>query len=214
MKNFISYDGLPLKSGGAHKINKDPIVIFESVTDFIKSFTNNDVPYDSTLIFNKLENKDKDSKPATFWLLFKAFGFPGLSLTNKQFSWIWKVRNSQLSKAVSFSDRFTNLTLTVLWRFRFVDPVSKKIIEDQDKIPVIDERLYNSQIYLRIGKVSTISIWFTFPFMSSDNLNYLKLVKSNCPVPLSKNHWKSWKLSKNGNWIDRKINIDQITFNE
>ncbi|MGF7041182.1 hypothetical protein [Mucilaginibacter lappiensis] len=212
MKNFISYEGLPLKSGGAHKINKNPIVIFESVIDFIKSFTNNDAPYDSTLIFNTSENKD--SKSATFWLLFKAFGLPGLSLTNKQFSWIWKVRNSQLSKAVSFSDRFTNLTLAVMWRFRFVDPVSKKIIIGQDKIPVIDERLYNSQIYLRIGKVSTISIWFTFPFTSTDNLNYLKLVKDNCPFALSKNQWKSWKLSKNGNWIDRKINIDEITFNE
>jgi hypothetical protein len=77
-------------------------------------------------------------------------------------------------------------------------------------IPILDERVVNSQIYTRLsGAKSTISSWFAFPFaeMNDHNRFYIEQIKSSLPSKLSDKSWRKWHLAKNGNWISRMLNV-------
>lgn len=78
------------------------------------------------------------------------------------------------------------------------------------EIPILDFRMHNSQIYLRLSSIkSTASVWFAFPFdeLTEDNLKYLDGIQKTLPFKFSKHSWRLWKRSKNDNWTPRKILI-------
>jgi hypothetical protein len=79
-----------------------------------------------------------------------------------------------------------------------------------DQIPVIDFRLQNSRIYLRLQQRSTISIWFVFPFeeLNETSRQYLAALSAALPFRPSDKHWRLWKKSKAGNWNPSVIDMN------
>jgi hypothetical protein len=208
LEKFISYDGLPLKSGGAHSIsNADNHGIYLAVCDFFKCLTTD--PSSVNRIILDVSVKQKGTT-VSFWYMVMNFGLPDWSSTgsiNGGFVWIFDVSEQQIAKAIGLSKQFANLTLTMMWRFQFVNVKTKTTIKGQNNIPILDERRPSSQVYLRLSRKTTMSLWFTLPFdeLDTDAIAYIKLLKAKLPVKLSNNHWKILTLSKNGNWIGRKL---------
>ena len=206
MKTFISYEGLPINSGGAHSISSiPPIEVYNSLISFLKACTNFPSPT-VEFLFNASEAKGSGMK---LWELTKQFGLPTWNfnsfLSSKQHVWSWTVKSSKVETAFDYLTKIDTLTLTFKWKFKFINPETKEIIEGQDAIPAIDERLHNSQIYFRASERSTVSVWFTFPFSSlPEAFNYFDPFQKLLPFTLSGKHWRIWSLSQNGKWIPRQ----------
>lgn len=213
MDSFILYNGLPIRYGGAHRVNKDCLELHTNIRYFLDQYSNNPDHFKADIIFTP---DGKASGLKMFWRLCKNFGLPRWSLsqyiTTKNNSFTWFVSNGGLNKAMQFTHTFSSLTLAIAWKFRFIDPVSKIMLPQQDKIPVIDVRMFNSQVYLRSSHTSTVSVWFAIPFNPASNTDiaYLKLIRRDFPIKLSTKHWKIWKKSKNGKWISRNVDIDEL----
>jgi hypothetical protein len=222
MNKFISYEGLPIRTGGAHSLGtKDHREILDSVNGFLNKFSNTSEPDLVNLTFYNSRHK----KYSTFKNIIYIIRHFGLRFSQSRWDlkeyiqkfWTWKINNSQLDKVLQIISDLSGLpdndygpiVLGILWKFKFVDLTSKEILPDQDAIPEIDSRLHNSQIYLRVGKKSTISVWFTLPFDSFENhKDYIEKMENELPFKFSEKHWHQWTLSKNGNWIKRKLQVN------
>jgi hypothetical protein len=213
MDSFMLYNGLPVGSGGGHRVNKNFLEVYTSISFFLEQYSNNPDSYNVDIIFAPGHN---GSGLKMFCRLCKHFGFPRWAfcqyIATKNSSFAWFVGKGNLNKAMQLTDNFPGLTLSIAWRFRFTDPVSKLMLPEQDKIPVIDKRMFNSQVYLRSGNPATVSVWFTIPFnpVSNADVAYLKLIKRDFPIKLSTKHWKIWKKSKKGTWASKNVDIDEL----
>lgn len=98
-----------------------------------------------------------------------------------------------------------------MWRFKFISPQTGQVLSGHDDIPVVDERLHNSQIYLRFAQHVTVSLWLTLPFtdLNDDAVNYIKLLTDSLPFNISNNNWKLWKFTE-GRLMARKLNISIV----
>jgi hypothetical protein len=221
MNRFVSYEGLPIKAGGAHglgrKTNREA---YSETNAFLKLYTDNTVPHSLTLTLYKADTFDFRSIK---WQLMKRFGlFPRNETWDfgdaKQKLWIWTLRPEKIEEGLNFLEAHGNLpdheygplTLNVLWHFRLVDPVTKQEIPNQELIPVLDERINNSRALLTLKRKSTLSVWFAFPFDKQDSkfMDYLDGFTKNLPFKPSDKHWRLWKKGKNGDWRPNKIDIN------
>ena len=120
--------------------------------------------------------------------------------------WEWTVKNKKIDAAFEALQLSDALTTMFLWKFKFVHPKTNRPLEGQDAIPVLDERVHNSQIYFRGARRSTVSAWFTLPFSSfAEAVDYFRPFSELLPFKPSAKHWRIWKCSKNGNWSPRHL---------
>lgn len=203
MNTFISYDGLPISSGGAHSIGSlSPKEVYGSLVTFLNACTTNPAP-EVELLFNPSVTT---GSMRMVWQLTKMFGCPKWNMNHVQQEWVWTVKNKKVDAALEALKLSDALGLTFLWKFKFIHPDTKMVLDGQEAIPVLDERLYNSQIYFRTLQKSTVSAWFTLPFHSfSEAANYFAPFTALLPFTPSPKHWRIWKCSKNGNWKPRRI---------
>lgn len=209
MNAFISYDGLPINSGGAHTISgKKHEVVFDQLSEFIFKYTTASSPVQSNLL---VDQPNFAAVVKNSYLLgLPTFDFPNY-LANGQRSVSWSVSSRKVRDIITLlgiSDRYTFITT---WKFHFKYPDSNLVLPGQNLIPTIDERLYNSQIHLRLSKnKSTVSAWFTFPFsdLTKETLEYIEGVENALPFKFSRKTWRHWSLSKNGNWTPKRIEIN------
>lgn len=220
MDKFISYEGLPISSGGAHRLGtKDHREILQSANGFLNKFSDTTQPDSVSLTFYNSRHKKYSTFKNIFFIIKQfGFGFTQRSWDLKDYIqkfWTWKINSSQLDKGLKIindlidlpSNDYGPIDLGIIWKFKFVDLTTGQILPDQDKIPEIDSRLHNSHIYLRIGKKSTISVWFTLPFDNFEShKDYIDKMEMELPFKFSDKHWYQWTLSKNGSWTKRKIN--------
>ena len=172
--------------------------VHHSLVNFLNACT--DHPYPETeLLLNSSIGSVK-----LVWRLTKMFGLPKWNMYSLPQQWEWRVKNTKIDAAFNTLQLSDALTLTFLWRFKFVHPETKLQLEGQDAIPVLDERLHNSQIYFRASRKSTVSAWFTLPFSSFEEAgNYFTPFRELLPFKPSAKHWRIWKYSKKGNWTPR-----------
>ncbi|MDT3404222.1 hypothetical protein [Mucilaginibacter terrae] len=212
MQKFITYDGLPLKSGGAHYINKFAASeLYKRLIDFANHFTNAPQPLGVQLEFNSFFQGEKISFKL-LWETIKRFGLPSWSLSQYIGSgtsvWTWNIVARQVDEALAFHEKFNKITFSVTWRFHFINPVNKRVLPGQDTIPIIDVRLHNSQIRFRCGSKYSVSVWFVLPFEELDAyaIEYIKAIKSQLPFTPSNKHWKLWTVNKD-KLSSRKLDI-------
>ncbi len=226
LKSFITYDGLPIKSGGAHSLGKITVNgAYNSTVAFLDKHTDCSCPNeveltiyqspDGTYNVNQLKKKAR-----------KRFGlFPkkGMGyLNDKKINyWQWSIKISRIDSVLDFVNEnnieaeqgLGPIEVSFLWIFKFKSMVTGRIYSDQEKIPQLDIRRKNSQIYLKLSNQKTMSAWFAFPF--SDFIPELEHLITDLQVDLpfqfSNSSWKRWVLSKNNNWISRKV--DRRDFN-
>jgi hypothetical protein len=223
---FISYDGLPLKSGGAHHLGKQPVYkIYDQASLFIKKFTDAEHPSGISLVFYQSANRSYKALP-NLWRLLKRFRslpkwdtHPTAEKTLR--CWSWTLREDQVPVAFEELEHFMNmppnepgfgpLVLAIGWRFKFIDPETGTLLQGQEEIPATDIRNgENSNIYLRLWQKPTMSVWFAFPFENIDDRakNYIKNISTHLPFKMSPLHWRLQKKSKNGHWLPHKIEVD------
>jgi len=211
MKAFITYDGLPMNSGGAHHLgSKSPKVIFNSFCNFITRFT-----------INKYLDIHIDLLEFSWKNIYKyslKFGIPSFDLdyfiANRTKRIYWKSGSKELDFYVDEISKGNDLLLGIKWKFKFIDEKTEKILPGQSAIPIIDERVTNSQVYLRLSnELSTASVWFAFPFdnLSEENLTYINDIQQVLPFKYSKYSWKLWQVSANKKWYSRKLEYDANT---
>lgn len=142
----------------------------------------------------------------------KIFDLPKIDLYNSTGTTTSKlyynITPQTIHKAIAQLSSQPEAIVSIMWQFKFVDPISKQIIPNQDLLPIIDERVVNSQLYVRLSQAQcTISPWFAFPFATINHSTklYIEAIKNNLPFKLSDNSWRQWHLSKNGNWIPRLL---------
>jgi hypothetical protein len=212
-RKFISYEGFPIRSGGAHSLSHiSGLQAYLLFDQFAETFADDPEPY-CTIEFNA--SGPKNTGDISFWFLIKNFGLPKWSLTNylstRESLWTFYVSKSGVEKVANLHSEFENVTLTLKWKFSFVDPDTRIVLPGQDYIPVVDDRLHNSQIYLRIGKKKTVSLWFTLPFGELDHeaISYIKQIKDKLPVRMSENQWRIWMQTNKG-LTGRKLDISII----
>jgi len=215
MTEFISYDGLPISAGGAHQINsKSPSENYNNTVEFLEKFADSSRPADIHLIL--YESKEKKYSALQFtYRIIDQFGKPKVGNDRFLKSWSWKITHKKLQQALDILKINENLpknvlgplTLGILWKFKFKNPDTQRLLPHQKKIPKLDVRQHNSQMYLRLSKRNTISAWLTFPFIESDKFgsDYIELVKNELPFRPSEKHWRKWKKSEKGNWTPRKL---------
>jgi len=207
LKSFILYDGLPIKSGGAHRLSKQHNEeILDSIKNFIATYTNSEVQHVGI------------SMPEFRWAQFLKyclrFGFPSFSWWNywevKQHLVSWTASSKILDNAVDLLDAEENVVLTFAWRFYFVDPKTGALLPKQEQIPVVDERKPRSEVYLRLSKLDkTASVWFALPFeeLNQENLEYISALQNALPFKFSSKNWRVYKHSNNDNWFPRKLEV-------
>ena len=215
MKQFISYEGLPINFGGSHSLSrKSGLENYNLTLEFLKRFADKAAPKNIELIIYQSEKKQY----STLKLLPKLslmFGIPKFDNNGLLHSWIWKLSKSDVGKGFEIlklnNDLPNNLQgpiiLSFTWNFHFKDITTNKLLPNQEKIPEIDFRNNNSRIYLRISNKSTISVWFALPFEQLGNyeMEYIEELKSSLPFKPSEKHWRMWKKSEKGNWNPSKI---------
>lgn len=217
LQKFISYNGLPISSGGAHTISDKRRENVYSQTEMMLDKYGVLIKKEYVLTFynstSGLYNTWKN-----IWMLMRKFGFfPKLNSHDypggKQYFWSWKIRNNDLREVFklleSFStfdkDRFDPLVFSALYHFHFKNDIGS-VFPYQNQIPSIDGRLFNSQMYLRLGQKVTVSAWFTVPLgeYGADS-GYIKRLIQDLPFKVSEKHWKLWGKSAKGKWIGRKV---------
>lgn len=220
MDRFITYDGLPIKSGGAHSLGKLNMEdSYQKTKEFILNHTDSELPSDIRLTIYESPSGDYDAiklkrKASKLFGLFPKKGNGYLS--DKQIRyWEWKVKANDFNKAFGFVQEnnikirqiLGPIEISCLWVFKFKSLKTGNIYPDQDKIPQLDIRQKNSQIYLKLSNKSTLSAWFAFPYADFDS-DFKKIVdnmQTDLPFQFSDKSWRQWTLSKNNNWISRKI---------
>lgn len=219
MKAFISYEGLPIKSGGAHTLNnKNQEEDYKKILAFLSSFTHIKAEEIELAVYESAQKKYSVIK-YLFKLTF-IFGIPKMRNDGFLKSWSWNLSKKNIEKGFEFlqlnkqlpNNPFGPISLNFKWNFYFKDSKNNEILPNQNLIPNIDNRIKNSQIYLRISQKTTISVWFAFPFekITDNEKEYFKNLNLNLPFNFSNNHWKLWKISSNGNWKSQKIEFNAV----
>lgn len=220
IKQFISYEGLPISAGGAHGLGKMlPDEAFHKTYSFIKSFAfNNPAPK------IHLELYQSERKNYSVWKLLpgliRKLGIPSFHSDGYLSHWSWSISQNKLElglEALTLNKELPKnpqgpLTLSLLWHFHFQDPITKQIIPHQKDLPEIDSRLHNSRAYLRLSNKSTLAVWFAFPFEKMDDfaLKYIESVKTHLPFKTSDKQWRIWTKSDKGSWIPRKFEFEKV----
>lgn len=220
MNKFVTYEGLPVNSGGAHRLGKKTIAeSYTATLEFLKLYADSVFPHEISLTLYK----DKSFNYRQLkWKLMKRFGLFPKSTTwdmgdYKQKFWTWKLKSNEVTDGLDFilkhSDlpdhQFGPLTLSILWHFRLIDPLTKLKLPNQESIPILDSRIHNSRALLTLKKKSTLSVWFAFPFDSNDEefKVYIKELINHLPFKPSDKQWRTWTKSEKGNWTPKKVEV-------
>lgn len=92
---FISYEGLPIKSGGAHKLtNTSGSKAYHLLLEFVEKLTNNPNPHCTI----ELNLSHKQGLKANIWHMIRNLGLPIWSLnhylSSRNLVWIFSVRKA------------------------------------------------------------------------------------------------------------------------
>lgn len=205
---------------------RDPLAALDQVRKFLSSCTDCRQPHKASI-----EVIRGGSVPAEFSLplaekLTAELGPPATrgSFRAGAIAHSWPIMAPQVEEFVAYVARaiplpvlpyrLQPLTLAAVYKFRLLDPRSSAALPWQTaacygKFSAVPGCLLGeSQLYARISERSTVSLFLSFPFedVSEDLIETAGFVCAHLPFPLSANHWKRWRLAKNGKaYVGRRI---------
>lgn len=229
--SIITYDGLPLSSGGGHRLRtRDPLAALHQVHNFLSSCTDCRGPQKASI-----EVITGESIPAEFSLplvkkLTAELGEPARrgSYGAGAIAHSWPIAAAQVDDWVRWIAqaspmpvlpyRLQPVTVTAVYKFHLLDPRSRATLPWQNPgfygnfSAVPGQLLGESQLCARISERSTVSLFLSFPFddVSDDLIRTAGSIRAHLPFPLSTTRWKRWRLAKNergyvGRRIDPKL---------
>ncbi len=219
----VTYDGLPLSSGGAHSLRQKGLVkSFEALQEFVNAVSFERNPFSVTL-----ELIDSGGSLSHFMALKSEFDD---KYTQKEGRTIgeyyghqWEIDPAMLRSlifdletlrpipTVGYAGR--SLVVHVYWNLVFIDTQGNQLPfqsrNDYLQFDVDFQRyLGESFMYSRISETSTAHLFLSLPFEEANDEATLlvKRIQKDFPTRLSSKHWKRWTLTKNGkSYVGRKI---------
>jgi hypothetical protein len=226
--SIITYDGLPISSGGAHGLRtRSPKVALEQVRDFLRICTDNSIPSD---VFVEVILSRSFQNQFTVPLVERLTAQLGTAIRRhagaEDIAYRWKLTADQIDEHVELIRHACPLprhpfkiqpfVVAALFKFRLVSQETNVALPSQDVAyygnfsPRPGQLMGESQLYARISEHSTVSLFLNFPFEepSESFLAAAAYVQANLPFLLSPIHWKQWRLRKRGTgYSGRRIRV-------
>ena len=220
----ITYEGLPLASGGAHKLRtRGFVAAFNALQSFASAVSLDAIPKEvlvEVVTGDGVPKEFFDSLSPEFDANFmrrpsRAIG----AYTGHQ----WEINAACIDRIV---DQFEKLrpvpqagfaggaaVVHVTWNLVLADK-ERKPLPHQDKDDYLGYEvgckvyLGESLVYARISETTTAHLFLSLPFenVTDDARRLAAEIESRFPCRLSSKHWKMWRLTKNGrSYVGRKI---------
>jgi len=220
---MITYNGLPISSGGAHSIrNKDLKSAWDNCNQFISSISHKLVEDTYTLdVYVGCKGIRK-----YLWKLFLQLGIPSkIDFASAKDLYIrWCITPKSVPKVIDFL--ISMETLPEYWlgpihfyregQFLLKDPVTGNELPDQNfhnKFEDENGRGDKTSISnFRINFTSKVSIstWLVLPFeeLNKAFYEYIDFMTKTAPFSFSDKQWRKWKYSKGKKLYASKIDIN------
>ena len=220
----ITYEGLPLASGSAHKLRTRGFVEgVNALQSFASAVSLDPIPKDLLLEVVEGDGIPKeftDALRSEFDGRFIRRPSRGLgAYTGHQ----WEINASNLNPIVEQLERLRpipqagyageGVVVHATWNLVLVDserrPLPHQNKEDYLGFEVgYQVYLGQSLVYARISETTTAHLFLSLPFedVTDDARRLVGEIEKHFPCRLSSKHWKLWKLTKNGErYVGRKI---------
>jgi hypothetical protein len=219
----ITYDGLPLASGGAHRLRtRETETAANSLQSFVRAVSCDCVP--SELQLEVLT----DAGPIVghFAGLIAAndarYGERRVQAVGTRRAHRWIVPSSAFHELVATTalnggepraGSTNSLTVLASWTIVLTEPKSGQLLPHQDPqdyggFGVGDGRLLGrSSLFARLGQKTTANLWLSLPFQepTEEARMIARHVQTHFPCQLSQKQWKQWVLTRAGTYKARKI---------
>jgi hypothetical protein len=226
--SVITYDGLPISSGGAHGLRtRSPKVALEQVRDFLRMCTDNSSPSDVFVEVIVSRSFQKEFAVPLAERLTAHLGTPIRRHAGAEdIAHRWTLTAHQIDEHVELIAQACPLprhpfkiqpfVVAALFKFRLVSQETNVALPCQDVAyygnfsPRPGQLMGESQLYARISERSTVSLFLNFPFQerSESFLAAAAYVQANLPFLLSPNQWKQWRSTKRGSkYLGRRIRV-------
>jgi hypothetical protein len=222
----ITYDGLPISSGGAHKLRTrgftEALLVLQS---FVTAVSLDPRPKDCVV-----EVLAGDDVPASFTSGVIAdcdahFVQSTRRRVGKYSSSQWAVDPASLPAMIDTLEQRRPIpkagyagyaaAIHVTWNIVLADGL-RQPIPYQGKEHYLgfacgfQRYLGESVVYARISEATTANLFLALPYESvaGEARRLAEKIRSHFPVRLSSNHWKIWRLTKKGDgYIGRSVSI-------
>jgi hypothetical protein len=229
-QSLITYEGLPMSGGGAHRLRGKGLSAWTQVAQFLKECTDFDQP--EQIVLELLEHS---SVTASFLHAVRQRFEHGFTLLRSRrigncVGHQWLVPPEQMESTLEFAKGLgplpraplpglSALSIYATMTFRFVDPATREVLPFQDPSDYLNQDarfaghplcLGSSLASARLSERSTLAVFFSLPFLdpNPDFLRYLEFLASRAPFKFSGQHWKIWNLNKkNSGYVPRKSEV-------
>lgn len=224
---IVTYDGLPLASGGAHSLRtRSPLAALAQVRSFLSSCTDSLQPQKAWIEVVSGANVPVEFSAPLVAKLRAELRAPGnrRAYGAGNTANVWPIAAAQMDAFVelveqscplpAMPNRLQPVTVAANFKFQLLHPQSRAVLPWQGAAfygnfsAAPGQLLGESQLYARISGRSTVSLFLSFPFedVSQDLLAATGFVRAHLPFPLSPNHWKRWRLTKNAKgYLGRRL---------
>jgi hypothetical protein len=224
--SIITYDGLPVSSGGAHRLRTSkPKLALQQARDFLSACTDTTIPNVAFIeVVRGRSFDDEFSLPLIQQLTRNLGGASRRHAGTGNIAHRWNLKADQIDEYVDVMNAALPLpvdpfglqpfVVAAQINFRVLDPLTRVALPGQESELYGNysadpgHLLGTSQLYARISGRSSFSLFVSFPFeqQSAAFLSTATYVQEHLPFPLSQKHWKQWRLSKNGtSYVGRRV---------
>jgi hypothetical protein len=225
--SIITYDGLPVSSGGAHVLSRCGA---QMALHRIRKFLSHCAAA-PTLTHSSVEVVRSERFPVGFSLplverLTAELGKSSLQRVGENVLHRWAIDADQIDDYVAMLQQACPLpadpfglrpfVVGLGYSFRLAEPTTGVVLPGQDPemygrfSPRPGSCLGISQLYARISDRSSLSLFLNFPFdEQAEAFQALAShVQTHLPVRLSARHWKQWRPTKAGSsYVGRRIAV-------
>jgi hypothetical protein len=223
---LITYEGLPLSSGGAHRLRTKGFVnAWRIIEHFLKERT--DFARPEEIVIELLEGASLPDEFVTPLKQRFTLEFPVVRsrAVGEAVGRQWSVGRERLPALLQeleavqpLPDFFVQpLAVDVALKFRLVDRSTRKPLPFQNPSDYLHQdagcaghqlSLGSSVASARISTRSTLFVFLSLPFaeVSAELRDYVEFLGSAAPFTFSEKHWKVWTLNREGSgYVGRRI---------
>ncbi len=212
---LITYDGLPISSGGAHTIRTRGVTDgVAAVRGFLSACTTNpdpeflhvEVSQGGSLPPSLSKSLRKEFRHLGWWPIKSRIGS---TVTRK-----WRLPLAEFEAACAVLERHRPLPQSkdgwpaafvgASWRFAFIDAETGQVLPHQGPDAYVEERpssmrrIGESTLYARFSEKTTVSVFLALPFEDAgeDARRFVGTLQDHFPTRFSSKHWRLWRLNK------------------
>ena len=228
LSSIITYDGLPISSGGAHTLRaRSPKAALRQVYHFLVTCADTLVPQTAFVEVLASRSFPDGFSRRLIEELTSELGSPiRRHAGSKHIAHRWGLTADQIDGYVALIDQtaplpvdpfgFQPLTVAAAFNFHLLNPATRKVLPNQgvelygEFSPTPGMLLGRSCLYARISGRSTVSMFLCFPFekQTADFLMTAAEVQAALPFSLSVKGWRHWQLTKKATrYSGRRISV-------